>query len=118
MSAILAEPSRRVPLLSPEMGRPRMAKADLRKAEEDAARQDEGRIAERVWKLSGLDLKQFAALLQKDERQVARWFTAVERPQFGAMRAVPLLRPLVTIAFGEADENAIVTTTITVKVAR
>jgi hypothetical protein len=58
-------------------------------------------------------LKEFAAAVQRDERQVARWFTGVEHPQLAAIFAVPILRPLLVIALAElAGEGIEVTTHI------
>lgn len=106
------------PVISADrISRPRMAKADLRKAETEAHRQEIGRVVERIQKLSGLNLQEFAAAVGRDERQVKRWFTGEERPQFDAIRAVPVLRPLVPIAMAE-DAGATVEIETIVRVRR
>lgn len=91
-----------------------MAKADLRKAEVDDAvwRAAVGRVIERAKELSGLTLKQFADAVQRDERQVARWFAASERPQFDAIFAVEALRQPLIQALAELAGNVVVETVI------
>ena len=69
-----------------------MVKADLRKAETDRWRCAVGLAVERVVSLCGWSLKEFAAAVGRDERQVARWITGRERPQFDALFAVEQLR--------------------------
>lgn len=91
-----------------------MAKADLRKAEiDDAAwRTAVGRVIERAKELSGFTLKQFADVVHRDERQVARWFSAAERPQFDAIFAVEALRQPVIQALAELAGNVVIETVI------
>lgn len=116
MSASIAPP--RAGVISEERTpRPRMAKADLRKAETEAHRREVGRIVERVQKLSGLNLQEFAAAIKRDERQVKRWFTGEERPQLDAIRAVEQFRPLFLVAFAE-DAGAAVELTTQIVVRR
>lgn len=84
------------------MSRPRMAKADLRKAEADAeSRRIFGRVILRLRQLSGLSLKEFAALVDRDPRQCARWEDGTERPQFDAIFAALTLRQPLVIAIAE-----------------
>lgn len=70
-----------------------MLKTDLRSAEM-VRRQKVGRALEQVWKASRqpsgepLGLKEFAARLGRDERQVKRWMTGEERIQLDAIYAV------------------------------
>jgi hypothetical protein len=90
-----------------------MAKAHLRKAENWQAN---GLAIARTRELSGLSLKLFAAAVKRDERQVARWVIAAERPQLETVFAAPALRALLVIALAEqAGLGVDVQTTITVK---
>lgn len=96
--------------------RPRMAKAPLRKAEHDEWRERLGRAVERVQHRSGWSLKEFAHAIDRDERQVARWFSGTEHPQFAAIIAVPRLRQELLIALAEAvGESVEITTAITIR---
>lgn len=88
-------------LLSSE-SRPRMAKADLRKAETNAEWLELGRILARVQVLSGLSLKEFADAVQRDERQIARMKDGKERPQIEAVYAVARFRQMLIQALGES----------------
>jgi len=58
-----------------------------------------GRAIDRV--KGQLSLKEFAALVQREERQVGRWLTGDERPQFDALFAVETLRRPLVIALAE-----------------
>lgn len=95
-----------------------MAKASLdplRKAENEHWIVN-GRAIERAKELSGLSLKQFADALKRDERQVAKWFVAAERPQLETVFAVPQLRcPLVIALAEQAGEQIEVVTEIRVR---
>lgn len=94
-----------------------MAKADLRKPEIPDWRLDVGRAIERTRLLAGLSLKELAAAIARDERQVARWIAGTERPQFDAIFAVAALRQPLVVALAElahADGIDIVTS-ITVR---
>jgi cytochrome c551/c552 len=83
----------------------RMAKADLRIQEIDAFRAEIGRCVERARLLVGWSLKQLAASLAHDERQVARWIAGTERAQFDVLFSVPELRgPLVIALAGLSDD--------------
>lgn len=101
-------------LLSPEM-RPRMAKADLRKTEMPDWREQIGRAIERTRTLAQLSLKQFADLIGRDERQIARWIAGTERPQMDALFAVESLRGPLVIALAELADEVEVRTTIVVR---
>jgi len=94
--------------------RPRMVKADLRKAEPDGWREAIGRAIERAMFLQGWSLKQFAAAVGRDERQVARWITGAERPQLDTLFACEALRQPLVQALGELV-GADVHTTITLR---
>lgn len=94
---------------------PRMAKADLRKTEKAHAWQVNGHAVQRAWELSRLSLKQFAAAVKRDERQVARWMAGIERPQIETVLAVRGLRPYMVIALAEDADGVEVVTEIRVK---
>lgn len=98
--------------------RPRMARAALRKPEHESWRTQVGAAMARVQARSGLSLKEFAAAVGRDERQVARWFTGVESPQLAAIFAVATLRQLLIVALAElAGEGVETTTVITIRKA-
>jgi hypothetical protein len=83
----------------------RMAKADVhsgvRKTDIDQQMLDYrlkvGRAIAVVVKRVG-SLKEFAALIDRDEREVARWISAERRPHLDAVFAVPILRRPMVIA--------------------
>jgi len=81
--------------------RPAMAKADLKTL--DAAKADVGRVVARCFQLAGLSRKEAAGLLGKDEAQIARWVSGLERPQFDLIKAKPRLRAWLVIAWAEAS---------------
>jgi DNA-binding transcriptional regulator YiaG len=92
--------------------RPQMAKAEtLRKPEVACWREPVGQAIARVQARSGLSLKEFAAAVNRDERQVSRWFTGLEHPQLAAIFTVPALRHLLLVALAEllGDDIEIVT---------
>ncbi len=78
-----------------------MAKADLRNAETEQWRERLGSAIQRVMHLRGWSLKEFAAAVERDERQCSRWIDGRERPQFDAVFAVESLRQLLIIALAE-----------------
>jgi transcriptional regulator with XRE-family HTH domain len=93
-----------------------MAKADLRKAELEDWRGYIGQAIERMRMLSGLSLKEFAARLDRDERQIARWIAGTERPQFDVLFADEGLRQALVIALCELAGGGVeITTQITVR---
>lgn len=99
----------------PEM-RPSPAKADLRKADVDGWRERVGRAIERVQQQSGLSLKEFAAAVARDERQVSRWFLGTEHPQLAAIFAVERLRqPLLIVLAELAGDRVEITTEIKIR---
>jgi ribosome-binding protein aMBF1 (putative translation factor) len=105
-------------LSSPMSGehRPRMAKADLRKAEmQQDWREQVGSAIERARVLSGLSLKEFAGAIGRDERQIAKWIGGIERPQFDAIFAVKELRGPLVIALAELSQTVEVQTTLTIR---
>lgn len=102
-------------LLTSEMGRPRMAKADLRKPETPAWKARIGAAIDRTRTLARLTLKEFAGAIDRDERQVARWIAGSERPQLDAIFSVEALRGPLVIALAELSEDIAVQTTIVVR---
>lgn len=101
-------------LLRSEM-RPRMAKADLRKAEAGEWKANVGRAIQRAYLLCGWTLKEFADQVKRDERQLARWISGAERPQFDTLFAVVALRQALIIALAElAGAGVEVETTVRV----
>jgi hypothetical protein len=87
--------------------RPQMAKAQLRKPEVACWRAPVGQAIARVQARSGLSLKEFAAAIARDERQVARWFTGAEHPQLAAIFTVPALRHLLLVSLAELIGDAV-----------
>ena len=116
MRTILAERTDARHRLLPDTA-DRMAKSDLRKAEIPDWRADVGQAIERMRLLARLSLKELAALIVRDERQVARWIAGSERPQLDALFAVAALRQPLVIALAElAQADGVdVVTQITVR---
>lgn len=94
-----------------------MAKADLRKADGSAARAEAGRVIGLTQKLTGLSLKEFAAALGRDERQVARWIEGTERPQLDAILAAEQVRTPFVVACAKSTPQIEVETVIRTKVS-
>ncbi len=92
-----------------------MAKADLRKPEVTVWKTQIGAAIERCRTLTQHSLKTFADAIGRDERQVKRWITGDERPQFDAIFAVPELRAAFVIALAEMAEGVEVLTTIRIR---
>jgi hypothetical protein len=93
-----------------------MAKAVLRNAEMEHWQAQVGGAIERVQERSGLSLKEFAAKVKRNERQVARWFVGKEHPQLAPIFAVPAFRQLLVVALAElAGESVEITTAITIR---
>lgn len=91
-----------------------MAKADLRKAENDAAWLEIGQAMDRVRCARRLSVKEFAEKVGRDEAQVRRWFGGTERPQVDAVFAVKEFRQPMVIELAH-DAGAEVTTQIAIK---
>ncbi len=91
----------------PEIRRPRMAKADVRKPDVDDWRGQIGRAVARAMALQGWSLKEFAGAVGRDERQCARWISGAERAQLDALFAVPALRVSLLQAFAELTKRAV-----------
>jgi len=97
----------------------RMAKADasdVRKADhdaDDALRRAIGRAIRQV--RGALTLKEFAALVQRDERQVSRWEDGKERPHFDALFAVAALSGPLVVALAALSADIEVTQHVVIR---
>ena len=92
--------------------RPAMAKASHNNLVEDW-RLTVGKAVRRAFELAGVSQKEAAALLDRDEPQIAKWISGVERPQFDRLLTVVRLRVPVLVALAEAaGEDVEVSTTI------
>lgn len=69
-----------------------MLRADLRKTESIDFRAEVGACLQRAASLLGWSLKQLAAGLKRDERQIARWLNGQERVQVDVVFDVEELR--------------------------
>lgn len=123
--------------------RPAMVKADIRIPESadgagplgeqvirktdvsDSARPESGsddwrlRIGRALERVKGSkSLKEFADLIQRDERQVKRWIDGAERPHLDAIFAVESLRGALVIALAELAKDIEVITEIRVRTRR
>lgn len=93
-----------------------MAKADLRKAEDDVWRQAIGRAIRSAVDAQGWSLKEFAAKTGKNERQCARWMDGTERPQFDVLFAIIALRSSLVIALAAiAGEGVEIETVVKIR---
>ncbi len=102
-SALVAD---RDPLQRLEKARPPQAKADLKKVEQGRALL--GHVVKRCFDFAGVSQKEAAALVDRDQAQIARWIAGTERPQFEAIIAAPTLRlplaaAMVELAGGELE---------------
>lgn len=84
-----------------------------RKAEDDEAwRVAVGQAIDAARQLARLSLKEFAGVIGRNERQVARWISGAERPQFDALFAVEALRKPLVIAFAQLAGQAVEVETV------
>jgi len=90
-----------------------MAKAGLRKTEEGALLV--GRALQRAASLLGWSLKELAAAVNRDPRQVARWIGGAERAPLDVLWDVADLRQPLVIALAESCEDIDVVTEIRVR---
>lgn len=118
MSSILAPATADRHRLLPDVA-DRMAKAaggTVRKADEAELRAEFGAVVARVRHRAGLSLKEFSARIHRDERQVARWERATERPHLDAVFAVVEFQPLLVAAIAElASVGVDVQTIVTIR---
>jgi DNA-binding transcriptional regulator YiaG len=87
--------------------------ADVRKADEDAWKTQIGAVVRLV--RGALSLKEFADLIDRDERQIARWEEGKERPQFDALFSVPALQGPLVLALADLTNAVEVSTQITIR---
>jgi len=92
MAASIPDPARAALLPTAEKARPHMAKADLRKAENN----DAGLAITQARQSLGWSLKEFSGAAKRGERQLARWEEGTEHPQLDTLFAiVPFRQPLI-----------------------
>lgn len=89
---------------------PQMAKAELKKVETVDWRAKSGWIVARTFQLAGVTHKEGAALMDRDQGQIARWITGIERHQQDAMLAVDAFRSWYPVAVAEAAGVEVETT--------
>lgn len=87
--------------------------ADVRKADLTDWKAQIGTVVRTV--RGALSLKEFADVIDRDERQVARWEKGEERPQLDAIFAVSDFRAPLVIALAQLSDAVSVETTITVR---
>lgn len=92
-----------------------MAKADLRKPGKFDLWRQLGPAIEETRLATGLSVKEFAAEIDRDERQVRCWISGEERPQLEAIFAVKRFQGLLVAALAALADDVDVTTTITVR---
>src|SRR5262245_56748424 len=95
--ATLTQPSLPTPLRVPDV-RGKMAKANIRKTDQEALFLALGSAMGEVMHTFGLSLKEFARECGKDERQMQRQMEGKERPQLEVVFAVERFRPVLVIA--------------------
>lgn len=96
-------------------GRAHTAKADVRKADTETYYASLGGCIRDVQHQSGLTLKEFCAVIGKDERQIARQIEGTDRPQLEAVFAVEKFRGPLVIALARLAADVDVVTTIEVR---
>jgi predicted transcriptional regulator len=92
-----------------------MAKADIRKADRVRYYAALGGCIDEVRRVLGLSLKEFAAALGKDARQVKRWIDGAERPQLEAVFVLERFRGPLVIALARLVADVDVITEIRVR---
>ena len=112
--ASLPQPSLPTPLLLSDTGA-RMAKADIRKSDTEMYYAALGGCIEEVRRVSGLTLKEFSAVVGKDERQVKRQIDGADRPQLEAVFAIERFRGPLVIALAKLAADVDVVTEIRVR---
>ena len=93
----------------------RMAKAELRIPEMRDFRAEIGRAIDRARLSLTWNLDEFAAAVGRDTRQLARWMSGTERPQFDALFSVEALRGPLVIELARLSEQIEVVTEIRVR---
>lgn len=87
--------------------RPAMAKADLKKVEQQQ-REAHGRVLARAIQLAKLSQKEAADLLGTDESTLSRWLAAKESQQTWRFQQHPTLGPALLVAQAEDETDVIV----------
>jgi ribosome-binding protein aMBF1 (putative translation factor) len=114
MASILTEPLAANHRVLPETAS-RMAHADLRKAEKPDLQAAIGGCVRAARQSLGWSLKEFAAAVDRDARQVSRWEDGTERAQFDVLWAVEALRGPLVIALAGLSEQIEINTTIQIR---
>lgn len=92
--------------------RPVMAKADLKKVDEDHLRRNFGEILRRAVELAGLIEKEAADQMGVERAQFSRWLSGKENPQVWKFHAHALLGPALIAAQAEVTPGATIRTVI------
>lgn len=114
MNRSLAQPSLPTPLLLSDVNG-KMAKASIRKTDTDALYRALGGAMVEVMRASGLTLKEFAAAIGKDERQLHRQMEGQDRPQIESVFAIDRFRGPLVIALARLASDVDVVTEIRVR---
>jgi DNA-binding transcriptional regulator YiaG len=112
MGAILHPTRRASLLLRTENGLRPSVKADLRKPEMDGYRALLGAAIKRARLRQEWSLKELAATLARDERQVARWEDGTERAHWDALFAIDGYRLELIVALAELGGAAVEVDTV------
>ena len=96
-------------LKSLDIGKPKMAKANVNAVDIDWSQQI-GRAIQRAVSIVGLSHKEAAAKVGVDEAEFSRWLTGVRRPQLDKLLAVEELRWPVIESLARLDERVQVDT--------
>lgn len=114
MASSVADPSvARHRVLPEKAGAP--LRAPLRKPESDDAMAEIGGCLDEAKRAAGLTLKELAAALHRDERQVQRWIDGKENTNIAAVFAVAALRKPFVVALSKLA-GCEVETTVRIKV--
>lgn len=105
MAGTMAERRSQSPLLSREMPRPTMAKAEIRNLTIREKRAVYGAILRRASEIAGLNRDQTADELQVDPGQLGRWWSGDENPQTWRFTEHPHLASALLVAQAEAHES-------------
>ena len=97
--------------------RPVMAKADLKKVEEEGSRQAHGKVLARAIQIAGLSRKEAAGLMDMDEQSLSRQIAAKEAQQTWRFQQHPRLGPALLLAAAEEETDVIVRHVIEMKAA-
>lgn len=114
MNNSISQPSLPTPILLSDKGA-RMAKADVRKADNALIHAQLGHCMQEVQHAFCLTLKEFAAELGKDERQVQRQMDGIDRPQIEAVFAVERFQGPMVIAMARVAAGVEVDTVVHIR---